>query len=61
MEAERYQRKRDFTVLDVIGVCATTKEEFSAPESPHLMSRVITPSDTTISVNNRVVPKDVPL
>lgn len=39
MEVERYQRKRDFTVLDVIGVCATTKDEFvkevfSMPTTP---------------------------
>lgn len=28
METKVYQRKRDFTVCGIVGVCATTKEEF---------------------------------
>lgn len=39
METDVYQRKRDFTVCDIIGICATTRKEFikevfTMPTSP---------------------------
>ena len=39
MEKNMYKRKRDFTVCGIVGVCATTKNEFvrevfSMPTSP---------------------------